>query len=44
MNGHRQRHSKIQIIKILSKNIKIISELASKKEDPKIKTKKLPKR
>ncbi len=43
MNGHRQRHSKIQIIKILSKNGKIISELASKKEDPKIKTKKITK-
>ena len=26
MNGHRQRHSKIQIIKILSKNGKIIAE------------------
>ena len=26
MNGHRQRHSKIQITKILSKNGKIIAE------------------
>ncbi len=51
MNGHRQRHSKIQITKILSKNGKIIAEAkpvelkvkASTKENKKIKKEKLKK-
>ena len=34
-NGHRQRHSKIQITKILSKDGKIISEASIKKAEPK---------
>ena len=38
MNGHRQRHSKIQIIKILSKDGKIIAEA----KPVEIKTKSLP--
>ena len=54
MNGHRQRHSKIQIIKILSKDGKIIAEAKpieaklkvstkEKKEDKKINKKNLKK-
>ena len=54
MNGHRQRHSKIQIIKILSKDGKIIAEAKpieaklkvstkEKKEDKKINKKDLKK-
>ena len=42
-NGHRQRHSKIQITKILSKDGKVIDEakiLVSKKSAPKEKSKK----
>ena len=40
-NGHRQRHSKIQITKILSKDGKIISEASIKKAEPKkVKSKK----
>ena len=35
MNGHRQRHSKIQITKILSKDGKVIAE--AKPQEPKIK-------
>jgi large subunit ribosomal protein L21 len=35
MNGHRQRHSKIQITKILSKDGKIIAE--AKPVEPKVK-------
>ena len=50
-NGHRQRHSKIQIIKILSKDGKIIAEAkpieikakASPKENKKITKKELKK-
>ena len=34
-NGHRQRHSKIQITKILSKNGKIISEAKNIETKPK---------
>ena len=43
-NGHRQRHSKIQITKILSKDGKVIDEakvLVSKKSAPKEKSKKI---
>ena len=47
-NGHRQRHSKIQITKILSKNGKIISEAKNIETKPKkivkkIDTKAVPK-
>ena len=43
-NGHRQRHSKIQITKILSKDGKVIDEakiLVSKKSAPKEESKKI---
>jgi len=42
-NGHRQRHSKIQITKILSKDGKIIAQanLEVKKASPEIKNKKI---
>ena len=43
-NGHRQRHSKIQITKILSKDGKVIDEakiLVSKKSAPKKESKKI---
>ena len=43
-NGHRQRHSKIQITKILSKDGKVIDEakiLVSKKPAPKEESKKI---
>ena len=36
MNGHRQRHSKIQIIKILSKDGKILAEAKPLELKPKI--------
>ena len=36
MNGHRQRHSKIQIIKILSKDGKILAEAKPIELKPKI--------
>ena len=36
MNGHRQRHSKIQIIKILSKGGKIVAEATPIELKPKI--------
>tara|TARA_B100000768_G_C11010882_1_gene261955 strand:+ start:67 stop:486 length:420 start_codon:yes stop_codon:yes gene_type:complete len=35
-NGHRQRHSKIQITKILSKDGKIIAEAKVKIKEPKV--------
>ena len=40
-NGHRQRHSKIQITKILSKDGKVIAE--AKLENKTVKTKKIDK-
>ena len=42
-NGHRQRHSKIQITKILSKSGKIIAQanLEVKKASPEVKNKKI---
>jgi len=42
-NGHRQRHSKIQITKILSKDGKIIAQanLEVKKASPEVKNKKI---
>ena len=47
-NGHRQRHSKIQITKILSKNGKVIDEAkiseTKKKSEKKIVTKKILKK
>jgi len=36
MNGHRQRHSKIQITKILSKDGKILAEAKPIELKPKI--------
>ena len=44
-NGHRQRHSKIQITKILSKDGKVIDEakLSGKKETVKVKKKEIKK-
>ena len=38
MNGHRQRHSKIQITKILSKDGKVIAEAKPIEAKPKVST------